>query len=93
MRVSAVVAMSENRVIGKGNQLPWRLPGDLKRFRALTMGCSILMGRKTFESIGRVLPGRENLIISRQTHYRVEGAQVFSTVEKAIEYCQNKDQP
>src|SRR4051794_9952758 len=92
MRISAVVAMSQNRVIGRGNQLPWRLPEDLKRFRAITMGHPILMGRKTFESIGRVLPGRENLIVSRQPNYQVEGARVFRTVDEAILSCQGKDE-
>lgn len=92
VRVSAVVAMSENRVIGLQNQLPWRLPEDLKRFRTLTLGHPILMGRKTFESIGRVLPGRENLIISRQPDYRVKGARVFGAVQEAIDSCAETDE-
>ena len=65
MRISLIAALARNRVIGRGNQLPWHLPEDLKRFKALTMGHPVLMGRKTFESIGRELPGRLNLVISR----------------------------
>ncbi|MFM8453631.1 MAG: dihydrofolate reductase [Gammaproteobacteria bacterium] len=70
MKLSLIAALSENRVIGKNNQLPWHLPEDLKLFKQLTMGKPIIMGRQTFESIGRPLPGRLNLILSRQTsHY------------------------
>ena len=64
-----VVAVSENDVIGRRNQLPWRLPADLKRFKALTMGHPILMGRKTYESIGKALPGRANIVLSRSTNF------------------------
>jgi len=66
MRVSIIVAMADNRVIGRAQQLPWHLPDDLKRFKALTMGKPILMGRRTYESIGRALPGRRNLVLSRK---------------------------
>lgn len=65
MRLSIIVAMAKNRVIGRGGALPWRLSTDLKRFKALTMGHHLIMGRKTFESIGRVLPGRKSIVISR----------------------------
>jgi dihydrofolate reductase len=67
VRVSIIVAMADNRVIGRAQQLPWHLPDDLKRFKALTMGKPILMGRRTYESIGRALPGRRNLVLSRNS--------------------------
>lgn len=85
--ISFIVAMDENRVIGKDNQLPWHLPEDLKFFKRVTMGHPIAMGRKTHESIGRVLPGRENIVITRQTDYRSEGCTVFYSVEDFVEYC------
>ncbi|MGH8178324.1 MAG: dihydrofolate reductase [Steroidobacter sp.] len=88
MRLSIVVAASENHVIGVGNQLPWRLPDDLKRFKALTMGKPILMGRKTFESIGRPLPGRLNIVISRQSGLALEGAIVVDSVDAALAAAQ-----
>jgi dihydrofolate reductase len=84
---SLIVAMARNSVIGKENQLPWRLSTDLKRFRALTMGHHIVMGRKTFESIGRLLPGRKTVIVSRNPHYRIEGAIVVASVNAAITAC------
>lgn len=83
--ISAIVAMGENRVIGKDNQLPWRLPADLKHFKQLTIGNAILMGRKTYESIGRPLPNRINLIISRNPHYVAEGCTVVSSFEEALQ--------
>lgn len=90
MKVSAVVAMSQNRVIGKKNQLPWHLPEDLRRFRAITLGHSIVMGRKTFESIGRVLPGRNTLVVSRQVGYQIPGAQVVASLEEAVQTCREQ---
>jgi dihydrofolate reductase len=82
--ISLIAAMSSNRVIGVGNRLPWDIPEDLKRFRALTAGRVVIMGRKTFESIGRPLPGRDNRVITRQKDYRPEGAKVYSALEKAL---------
>nr|AIA14776.1 Dihydrofolate reductase [uncultured bacterium] len=84
MPISAIVAMAENRVIGKNNQLPWRLPADLRHFKALTMGKPILMGRKTHESIGRVLPGRQNIITTRNTAFQVPEALVVHSLEAAL---------
>ncbi len=81
--------MARNGVIGKDDKLPWRLSIDLKRFRALTMGHHIVMGRKTFESIGRLLPGRKTVIVSRNPRYRIEGAIVVASVDAAIEACGN----
>lgn len=79
-----MVAMAANGVIGRDNQLPWRLPGDLQRLKRLTMGKAIIMGRKTHESIGRPLPGRLNVILTRQADYQAEGCVVVHTVEEAI---------
>jgi dihydrofolate reductase len=84
MRLSIVVAASENNVIGVGNRLPWRLPDDLKRFKALTMGKPILMGRKTFESIGKPLPGRRNIVITRQAGRAIDGVTVVNSLEEAL---------
>lgn len=82
--VALVAAMDRNRVIGVDNELPWRLPNDLKRFKMLTLGHPILMGRKTRESIGRPLPGRRNLVLSRQTDLVLEGAEVAPSPEGAL---------
>lgn len=88
--ISFIVAMDENRVIGKDNQLPWRLPEDLKFFKRVTMGHPIAMGRKTHESIGRVLPGRENIVITRQDDYRSADCTVFHSVLDFVKYCNNQ---
>jgi dihydrofolate reductase len=79
-----LVAFDENRVIGKNNALIWHLPADLKRFKALTTGHVIIMGRKTFESIGKPLPNRTTIVISRQTDLQIEGAIMANSVEEAI---------
>jgi dihydrofolate reductase len=89
MIIAAIVVTGLNNEIGKNNQLLCHLPADLKFFKSTTMGCPILMGRKTYESIGRLLPGRKNIIISRNTSYRVEGAEIHTSVESAINYCKN----
>lgn len=83
--ISLIAALSENRVIGIKNHLPWNLPEDLKRFRTLTSGHPIIMGRKTFESIGKPLPKRENIVITRDPAYAREGIRVASSLESAIE--------
>lgn len=80
-----IAALARNRVIGRDNQLPWRLPADLKHFKAMTLGKPVIMGRKTWDSLGRPLPGRLNLVVSRQAGLRLEGAEVFSSLEAAIE--------
>ncbi|MBY0474450.1 MAG: dihydrofolate reductase [Nitrosomonas sp.] len=87
-RLSILVAMAKNRVIGKNNQLPWHIPADLKHFKFLTMGQIIVMGRKTYESIGRPLPGRENIIITRQLGYEAPGATVVSSLQDALLICE-----
>jgi dihydrofolate reductase len=83
MSVSLIAALASNGVIGRGNQLPWHLPEDLKYFKRVTQGHPVVMGRKTYESIGRLLPNRENRIVTRNADYRVEGARVFGSVEEA----------
>ena len=84
-RLSLIVAMARNRVIGRDGKLPWHLPADLKRFRALTMGHHILMGRKTWESIGRPLPGRTSIVITRTAGYAAAGATVVHSLSEALE--------
>jgi dihydrofolate reductase len=83
--VAAVVAVARNGVIGNDNKLPWHLPADLKYFRAVTMGKPIIMGRKTFASIGRPLPGRDNIVITRDPDWQAEGLTVVHSPEAAIE--------
>jgi dihydrofolate reductase len=83
--ISLIVAASENDVIGSKNDIPWRLPDDWKNFKAVTMDCPVIMGRKTHDSIGRALPGRRNIVVSRQEGLRIEGCDVVSSVEAAIE--------
>lgn len=86
--ISLIVAMANDRVIGKDNQMPWHLPADLKHFKAVTLGKPVIMGRKTHESIGMVLPGRKNIIISRNPDYRSafhnEQCQVVTSLEQAF---------
>jgi dihydrofolate reductase len=92
MFISLIAALSDNRVIGKNNQLPWHLPADLKHFKAITTGKVIIMGRKTFESLGKPLPNRTNVVISRNTAYVAAGAVVFSSLDAAIKkFSQEKE--
>ncbi|MFM5238911.1 type 3 dihydrofolate reductase [Aeromonas veronii] len=84
MKISMIAAMAHDRVIGKDNQMPWHLPADLAHFKRVTLGKPVLMGRKTFESIGRPLPGRRNLVISRNPDYQAEGIEVVGSVEAAL---------
>lgn len=83
--MNAIAAMAANRVIGDGGRLPWYLPEDLARFKKLTMGGTLLLGRKTFESIGGKLPGRRLVVITRQPGYAPEGAKVARTIDEALE--------
>ena len=83
--ISLIVAASTNNVIGADGDLPWRLSDDLKRFKAVTMGKPIIMGRLTWESIGRPLPGRQNIVVTRQTGYGAEGCDVVASVDEALE--------
>jgi len=82
--ISLIAAMASNRVIGINNTLPWHLPADFKHFKAVTMGKPILMGRKTYESIGRPLPGRTNIIITNNPSYVAEGCHVVNSIEQAL---------
>lgn len=84
MTLSLIVAMSENRVIGVANDLPWHLPADLKYFKAQTLGKPIIMGRKTYESIGRPLPGRRNIVVTRTHDWAAQGVEAASSLEQAI---------
>jgi len=84
MDIAIVVAAARNGVIGRDGDMPWRLSSDLKRFKAITMGRPIIMGRKTWESIGRPLPGRENIVISSRGDFEAPGAKVVSSLEEAI---------
>lgn len=85
MRLALIAAVAENGVIGKDNALPWRLPGDLAHFKRVTMGKPIVMGRRTFESIGRALPGRTNIVISRTPAYVAPGCRVVNALAPALE--------
>lgn len=82
--LSLIVAHADNRIIGKDNDMPWHLPADLAYFKKMTLGKPIVMGRKTYESIGRPLPGRKNIVISRNADYQVDGVIVVPSVEEAI---------
>ncbi len=83
MRLSLIVAMANNRTIGLNNRLPWHLPGDLKYFKSITMGKPIVMGRKTFDSIGKPLPGRLNIVVTRNTSWSFSGVEVASSLDQA----------
>jgi dihydrofolate reductase len=86
-KLSIIVAMAKNRVIGVNNTLPWHLPADLKHFKALTMGHHIIMGRKTYESIGKPLPGRTSVVVTRNADYAPPGVVVVNSLEAAIPAC------
>lgn len=90
--ISLIVAIAKNRVIGFNNTLPWHLPEDLKHFKALTTGHHIIMGRKTYESLGRLLPNRVTVIVTRNKSYKVEGALVVHSLQDAIQLCKNDDE-
>ncbi|MGM0516839.1 MAG: type 3 dihydrofolate reductase [Pseudomonadota bacterium] len=95
MRVSLIAAMARNRVIGRNNQLPWRLPADLKHFKQVTMGKPLIMGRKTFESIGRPLPGRTNIVLTRDESFSADGVTIVHTINDALheaEACLDESQ-
>ena len=89
--LALIVAVADNGVIGKHNELPWRLPDDLKHFKALTLGHPVLMGRRTYESIGRALPGRPNLVVTRQLDWAAPGVEVFGALPAALARAQALD--
>jgi dihydrofolate reductase len=82
--ITLIVAAADNGVMGRDNALPWHLPEDLKRFKQLTLGKPVVMGRKTHESIGRPLPGRHNIVVTRHAHYRREGVTVVHGIDEAV---------
>lgn len=84
MKLALIWAMARNRTIGRNNALPWHLPEDLKYFKRVTLGKPVIMGRKTWESIGRPLPGRTNIVISRDAGFQAEGVRVVQTLEQAL---------
>src|SRR3989344_1361233 len=90
-RISIIVAMDEKRGIGKHNAIPWHVPGELKRFKEITTPHPMIMGRKTFESIGKVLPGRPHFIITRDIHYKVADAVVCHSLDEAIKKAKKLD--
>lgn len=92
MKISLIVAFDENRLIGRDNGLPWHLPADLKHFKTLTMGHHMIMGRKTFESIGKPLPGRTSVIITRQTDYHADGCIVTQNFTEAMMQCSGQEE-
>ncbi|WP_108944424.1 type 3 dihydrofolate reductase [Shewanella halifaxensis] len=83
MKIAMIAAMANNRVIGKDNQMPWHLPEDLRHFKAMTLGKPVVMGRKTYESIGRPLPGRHNIVISRQADLMIDGVTTVTSFDDA----------
>lgn len=90
--LSVIVAVANHNVIGYNNTLPWHLPEDLKHFRALTTGHHIIMGRKTYESLGRLLPGRTTVIVTRNPNYQIDGALMANSLEAAMALCKNDDE-
>jgi dihydrofolate reductase len=92
-KITIIAAVDENNVLGKDNQLIWHLPEDLKRFKRLTTGHAIIMGRKTFESLPKALPNRHNIVVTRNQNYSKEGVTVCHSLEAAIECAKNDDQP
>ena len=85
--ISIIVAIASNNTIGSANSMPWHLPEDFRHFKQVTMGKAVIMGRKTYESIGRPLPGRRNIVITRNTALRIEGCEMASSLDEAIALC------
>ncbi|MGR5443924.1 type 3 dihydrofolate reductase [Vibrio jasicida] len=92
MIISMIAAMADNRIIGKDNQMPWHLPADFAWFKRCTMGKPVVMGRKTYESIGRPLPGRLNIVISRDTSLSIEGVTAVTSIEQALEVAGDSEE-
>jgi len=93
MKISMIAAMGNNRVIGLNNTMPWHLPADLKWFKNTTFGCPIIMGRKTYDSIGFPLPGRLNIILSRNKELKIKGCNVVNSLEEALQLAKQEDNP
>ena len=92
MILSLIAAMDNNRLIGKDNDLPWYLPADLQHFKSVTMSKPILMGRKTYDSIGRPLPGRQNIVLTRSSDVQIEGVTVVNSIENAMKAAQDVEE-
>ena len=90
-KISMIAALSENNVIGRDNQLPWHISEDLKRFKKVTQGHPVIMGRKTFESIGKPLPGRLNIVISRNFSYNDDSVRVMNSLDDAISFAERQE--
>ena len=91
-KISLIAAMAKDRVIGKDNDMPWHMPADLKHFKRVTMGKPVVMGRKTFESIGRPLPGRTNVVITRNSEWKNDGVEVVNSPENALKLLQGAEE-
>ncbi|MBT5485373.1 MAG: type 3 dihydrofolate reductase [Gammaproteobacteria bacterium] len=89
MKISLVWAMAQNRIIGRNNNLPWHLPEDLKYFKRITLGKPVIMGRKTFESIGKPLPGRTNIVVTRNADFSAEGVKTVNSLSAAKALCES----
>ncbi len=92
MRLSIIVAMDDNQLIGKDNTLPWHLPADLGYFKKTTTGKTVLMGRKTYESIGKPLPNRRNVIVSRNSEFKAEGCEIVDSIDAALNLAKNDNE-
>ncbi len=92
MRLSIIVAMDDNQLIGRDNALPWRLPADLGYFKKTTTGKTVLMGRKTYESIGKPLPNRRNVIVSRNSEFKAEGCEVVDSIDAALNLAKDDNE-
>ncbi|SEQ90637.1 dihydrofolate reductase [Pedobacter rhizosphaerae] len=93
MSISIAVAVGENYAIGKNNQLLWHMPADLKFFKQTTTGHTVIMGRKTFDSVGRPLPNRRNIVITRDTQLKIDGVEVVNSLEAALEITKEEEKP
>lgn len=91
-RINLIVAMANNRVIGRDNEMPWHLPADLKHFKATTLKHPIIMGRKTYQSIGKALPGRKNIVVTRDTNFNLNDATVVNDLQQAIKACDKAEE-
>jgi dihydrofolate reductase len=90
--LSLIVAMDNNRLIGSNNGLPWNLPADLQHFKAITMGKPIVMGRKTWQSLGRPLPGRKNIVITRDSDFQADGAEIVYSLDEALQMASDSEE-
>jgi len=91
MEIILIAAMAANWVIGHNNRIPWHIPGEQKRFRDTTWGSTVIMGRRTYESIGRALPGRRNIVVTRNAHYQADGCETAASLRQAYELCEGED--